>query len=375
MPDRNFAAAPRRAAGLALQLLLTTASAMVTAVAFAAAPQVPAPPAPRGAPDSSSAAPPTTMPVPGPVPAPAPAAARPASEVAVQPGFAGLHLMPGTPGYAQTGLGYLHYWSLGEGPAVLLLHGGPMFGVQFAKVMPLLAQAGFRAIAVDLPGYGLSQLPKHPPTGEEYADSLAQLLEQLGVKRAHVAGMLTGGVVTLAFATRHPARTQCVVLQHTPLYSAEELEQQLAAPPPDTRIWADGRHVTERWQARRNARKLDQASPEALQWQLVGTLLMGDPGGWWPEAGAGDYVSRSFDATRAVRELRAPTLVITLSDDAMNRYAARMLTLRPDFELAALTVGRAMVPYDFPEPWAEAVVAFLRKEECGAPAATPAPAG
>ena len=286
--------------------------------------------------------------------------------VAVQPGFPGLHLMPGTPGYAQTGLGYLHYWSLGEGPAVLLLHGGPMFGVQYVKVMPLLAQAGFRAIAADLPGYGMSQLPGHPPTGEEYADALAQLLDQLGMKRANVAGMLTGGVVTLAFATRQAARTQCVMLQNTPLYSSEELEQQLAAPAPDTRIWADGRHATERWQARRNARALDQASPEALQWQMIGTMLMGDPGGWWPGAGGGDYVSRSFDATRAVRELRVPTLVITLADDRMNKYAARMLTLRPDFQLAALPVGHAMVPYDFPEPWAEAVIGFLRKD-CGEP--------
>jgi pimeloyl-ACP methyl ester carboxylesterase len=190
----------------------------------------------------------------------------------------------------------------------------------------------------------MSQLPDHPPTGEEYADSLAQLLDHLGVTRAHVAGMLTGGVVTLAFATRHPARTHCVMLQHTPLYSAEELERQGAAPPPDTRIWADGRHVTERWQARRKARKLDRASPEALQWQLVGTLLMGDPGGWWPDAGAGDYVSRSFDATRAVRELRAPTLVITLSEDGMIPHATRMMALRPDFERAALPVGQAMVP-------------------------------
>jgi len=108
---------------------------------------------------------------------------------------------------------------------------------------------------------------------------------------------------------------------------------------------------------------------------MIGTMLMGDPGGWWPGAGGGDYVSRSFDATRAVRELRVPTLVITLADDRMNKYAARMLTLRPDFQLAALPVGHAMVPYDFPEPWAEAVIAFLRKEDCAAPPATPAPAG
>ncbi len=288
-----------------------------------------------------------------------------AADAAVQPGFPGMHVMQGTPGYAKTALGYAHYWSLGEGPAVLLLHGGPMFGVQFAKVMPLLAAAGYRAIAADLPGYGMSTLPDHPPTGDEYADAIVALLDALGVQRASVAGMLTGGVVTLAFATRHPARTSCVVLQHTPIYSAEELAAQLAQPAPDTRIWADGRHLTERWQARRAARKLKNASPEALQWQSIGTLLMGDPGRWWPGAGGGDYVSRSFDARRAVVELRAPTLILRLQEDRMNIYADRILALRPDFRTVALEASHAMVPYDFPEPWAKAVIGFLR-EGCAA---------
>lgn len=331
-----------RVLGLAIGLFATS---VVTSTAFAAAGDASRAGASAGASPSSSSG------------------AEPA--VAVQGGFPGIHVMPGMPGYAQTRLGYLHYWSLGEGPAVLLLHGGPMFAVQYAKVMPLLAQAGFRAIAADLPGYGLSQLPDHPPSGEEYADALGQLLDQLRVKRANVVGMLTGGVVSLAFATHQTERTRCLVLQNTPLYSEEELAAQLAAPAPDTRIWADGRHATERWQARRAARKLDRASPEALQWQMVGTLLMGDPGGWWPGAGAGDYVSRSFDSAQAVRAVKAPTLLISLRDDAMLRHVERIRALRPDFRIASLEVGHSMVPYDDPQPWATAVIAFLR-QDCAA---------
>jgi pimeloyl-ACP methyl ester carboxylesterase len=289
-----------------------------------------------------------------------PAAATASPRVAMQAGFDGMRVMPGTPGYARTALGSVHYWSHGDGPAIVLLHGGPMFGVQFAKVMPRLARTGYRAIAIDLPGYGFSTLPDHPPTGAEYADAIAATLDHLGVQRAAFAGMLTGGVVTLAFASRHPARTTCVALQDTPLYSEAELAQQRVAPAPDTRIWADGRHVTERWQARRNARRLDEASPEALQWQLVGTLLMGDPGRWWPGAGAGDYVSRSFDAAGAVRSLRMPAMVLTLRDDPMQKHAERILALRPDFRRVALPVGHAMVPYDYPDPWAEAVIGFLK---------------
>jgi pimeloyl-ACP methyl ester carboxylesterase len=283
-----------------------------------------------------------------------------------QPSFAGLHLMPGKPGYAPTNLGQVHYWDLGQGPALLLLHGGPMFGVQFAKVMPLLAKAGYRVIAADLPAFGLSDLPDHAATGAEYADAMAGLLDHLGVTQASVAGMLTGGVVTLAFATRHPQRVRCVALMSTPVYSAGDLKEKHAEPANDTRIYADGRHVGERWRQRQAARPMENASPEALQWLMIGGLLAGDPETWWAEGKGGEFVSRSFDTRQAVIELRAPALVITLREDPMARHAQRMLRLRPDFRHASLDVGHALVPYDYPEPWARAVLGFLQSG-CVAP--------
>jgi pimeloyl-ACP methyl ester carboxylesterase len=274
--------------------------------------------------------------------------------------------MPGKPGYAPTNLGYVHYREFGEGPALLLLHGGPMFGVQFAKVMPLLAAAGYRVIAADLPAFGLSDLPDHAATGAEYADAMAGLLDHLGIRQASVAGMLTGGVVALALATRHPARVRCVALMSTPVYSADDLKQKHAEPANDTRIYADGRHIGQHWRQRQAARPMDNASPEALQWLMIGGLLAGDPETWWAEGQGGEFVSRSFDTRQALIELRAPALVITLREDPMLKHAQRMFELRPEFRRASLDVSHALVPYDFPEPWARAVLGFLQAD-CGAP--------
>ena len=54
----------------------------------------------------------------------------------------------------------LHVAELGSGPAVLLLHGFPAYWEDWRAQMEALADAGFRAIAPDLPGYGQSdQLP------------------------------------------------------------------------------------------------------------------------------------------------------------------------------------------------------------------------
>ncbi len=55
----------------------------------------------------------------------------------------------------------------------------------------------------------------------------------------------------------------------------------------------------------------------------------------------------------------------TLREDRMNTYAERIFELRPDFRTVPLEASHAMVPYDFPESWAKAVIGFLR-EDCSA---------
>ena len=55
-----------------------------------------------------------------------------------------------------------HVVEVGEGPAVLLMHGFPMFWWTWRHQLIALADAGYRAIAMDLRGYGGSD---HPPHG------------------------------------------------------------------------------------------------------------------------------------------------------------------------------------------------------------------
>ena len=170
--------------------------------------------------------------------------------------------MPGMPWLSQTLTGYLHYWSLGEALRYCCCIGDPMFAVQYAK-----GDAAARAGGISM---------RSPPTCRatdcrsrlithrvaKNTPTLSAAARPTQVKRANVVGMLTGGVVSLAFATHQSARTRCLVLQNTPLYSEEELAAQLAAPAPDTRIWADGRHATERCRQRASRpRKLDRARP------------------------------------------------------------------------------------------------------------------
>ena len=72
-------------------------------------------------------------------------------------------------GYADGPFGQLHYMTAGSGAPLIMTHQSPDSMVQFEPVLGLLAEQGIQAIAVDIPGYGMSDRPDHPPTIAEYA--------------------------------------------------------------------------------------------------------------------------------------------------------------------------------------------------------------
>jgi pimeloyl-ACP methyl ester carboxylesterase len=70
----------------------------------------------------------------------------------------------------------------------------------------------YRVIAPDLPGFGRSRAAAAAVSYEAYADVLAGVLDDLGIGRAHVAGLSMGGGIALTFAARHPRRVHTLVL-------------------------------------------------------------------------------------------------------------------------------------------------------------------
>ncbi|HKC59035.1 MAG TPA: alpha/beta hydrolase [Myxococcales bacterium] len=112
----------------------------------------------------------------------------------------------------------LHCAEMGQGPLVLLLHGFPECWVSWRNQLPALAQAGFRAVAPDLRGYGKSD---KPPGLDAYrievlARDIARLVEALGADRAHVVGHDWGGAVAWFFAMWHPERLDRLAILNAP---------------------------------------------------------------------------------------------------------------------------------------------------------------
>src|SRR5215211_7613215 len=89
----------------------------------------------------------------------------------------------------------LHVVECGDGPLVLLLHGFPEFWWSWRHQLIGLADAGFRAVAVDLRGYGDSDKPPRGYDGWTLAGDIAGLIRSLGERDAAVVGHDWGGLL------------------------------------------------------------------------------------------------------------------------------------------------------------------------------------
>jgi 3-oxoadipate enol-lactonase len=80
--------------------------------------------------------------------------------------------------------------------------------------MPVLAKK-FKVLRFDTRGHGQSSAPAGEYTLEQLADDLKGLLDALGIKQTHYAGLSMGGMIAQAFALKYPGVFQSMVLADT----------------------------------------------------------------------------------------------------------------------------------------------------------------
>jgi pimeloyl-ACP methyl ester carboxylesterase len=109
-----------------------------------------------------------------------------------------------------------HAVETGTGPLVLFLHGFPEFWWAWQHQVRVLADAGFRAVAVDLRGYGASDKPPRGYDGYTMAADVAGMIRGLGERNAVVVGAGYGGLVAWAAACFHPRLVRRLVVVGAP---------------------------------------------------------------------------------------------------------------------------------------------------------------
>ena len=99
----------------------------------------------------------------------------------------------------------------GEGPPVVLVHGGVSDHREWRKQVEALSDA-FAVVAWDAPGSGSSDDPPEWFRMPHYADCLAGLVRVLSLDRPHVVGLSFGATLALELYRRHPSVPRSLVL-------------------------------------------------------------------------------------------------------------------------------------------------------------------
>jgi pimeloyl-ACP methyl ester carboxylesterase len=128
----------------------------------------------------------------------------------------------------------MYYEVHGNGPPVVLVHGGgSTIQTSFGRLLPRLA-AKHRVIAVELQAHGHTADVDRPLSFTQDADDVAALLQQLGITRADFIGYSNGATTAVQIAIRHPGLARRLVLLSGALASAgfsAELKANFDRPP------------------------------------------------------------------------------------------------------------------------------------------------
>lgn len=129
---------------------------------------------------------------------------------------------PFQPRYADLAAGRMHYVDAGAGPAVVLVHGTPVWSFLYRNLIKVLAKT-HRCIAPDHLGFGLSDKPAGwPYRPEDHARNLRELIDGLGLRDITLVVHDFGGPIGLSYAVERPENVARLVLFNTWMWSLRD---------------------------------------------------------------------------------------------------------------------------------------------------------
>ena len=133
--------------------------------------------------------------------------------------FENLPGYPFKPNYIDSAGIRIHYVDEGakDAPVVLMLHGEPSWSYLYRHMIPVIVDAGFRAIAPDLVGFGRSDKPseKRDYTYQRHVDWMRDVLFKLELKNITLMCQDWGGLIGLRLAAEHPDLFDRIVAANT----------------------------------------------------------------------------------------------------------------------------------------------------------------
>ncbi|WP_287007520.1 alpha/beta hydrolase [Legionella sp.] len=246
---------------------------------------------------------------------------------------------------------YISYSDFGKGEPLVLIH---TFATDKNLWLPQhqgLKQY-FRVISLDLWGFGYSE----GTTGlavpmNEYADEVAQLLDQLSIKKAIIGGTSMGGYIALAFLAKYPDRVKGLILSNTQAIADPE-ETKKTDKTLATDVLVDG---TEQFVNYYMNHVLSTEAPQTIRSFLQNILL--DQTSFALASALRGMAIRS-DFSKVLASTALPILIITSDRDTVipPQQSANMSALAKNSKLVVIADAGHLSSLEQPEQWNKAVI-------------------
>lgn len=266
----------------------------------------------------------------------------------------------------------MRYIEEGDGPAVIFLHGASLGSSAdvFIRNLPAFAQAGFRAIAYDQPGFGLSDVPDDHSVAFRRRN-LPAFCKALGLERAAVVAHSQAGTMAVQLALEAPdAWSHVVVLGTGSLLPALEasgegrdavaqarLERRMATEEPSIE---DTRKLLEA-----NLYHHDLITPDELALRhsrSVGQAFTAFVARSQQDSNKAKGQGQAVPMWKRLLELRVPLLMIYGRNDRGNAFerATNLKATHPDLNLHIVPDCKHLVPWDAEQDVARLAIPFLK---------------
>lgn len=253
----------------------------------------------------------------------------------------------------------INYELEGKGPVVIFINGLTMSLNGWAYQMKPFNER-YRVLRYDCRGQGGSDKPDQQYSQDMHADDLNNLLQGLGIEKAHIIGLSNGGMIAQHFALKYPEKTGALVLADTCSYVGKLLELTVYS-------WIK---ATE---AGGNDLRYDVLLPQIFSESFIANNqeLITNMKEFSSQINSPRAVinlakaSIKHDLKDKVAEIKSPTLIIAGEEDILipPRYSKMLNEQIENSELAIIKDCAHVPPIEKPDEFNSIVLEFLKKHD------------
>ena len=224
--------------------------------------------------------------------------------------------------YTETSMGQCHYrFSEGEGTPIVFLHQTPSSSLMYEKLIQLMPQ--HTSIAIDTPGFGMSDDISGNPNVEDYGKCIVEALDDIKIKDFHLLGHHSGASIALHVENEFKDRVRSLTLIGAFLATKEEKELMKNQTGLDWSPKEDGTHLLNAWKlagdilgAGENLGLRQRETLDAIRAEASAKKM--------------HHAVWDFDEIEALKKTKAPCLILCSEDDVMYPFLNKAEACRSD---------------------------------------------